>query len=54
MEFSRFLRAVSNERMPVYRWYAGEGFKLDMGARVKADDTSEGALAPIIKDSNNI
>jgi len=52
MEFSRFLRAVSNERM--YRWYAGEGFKLDMGARVKADDTSEGALAPIIEDSNNI
>jgi len=45
MDFSRFLRAVLNERM--YRWYAGEGFELDMNVRIKADDTTEGALAPL-------
>lgn len=48
MECSRFLRApVSNERM--YRWYAGEGFKVDLKARIKAHETSKGALAPIIE-----
>ncbi len=46
MDFSRSLRAVLNERM--YRWYAGEGFKLDVNARIKADDTCEGALAPVV------
>lgn len=46
MNFSQFLRAVLNER--VYHWYEGEGFKLDMNTRIKADETSEGALAPII------
>ncbi len=51
MNFSRFLRAVLNERM--YHWYEGEGFKLDMNARIKADETSEGALAPVFDDSGN-
>ncbi len=52
MNFSRFLRAVLNERM--YHWYEGEGFKLDMNARIKADETSEGALAPIIDGDSKI
>jgi len=55
MNFSRFLRAVLNEGM--YHWYEGEGFKLDMNARIKADETSEGALTPIIdgdSESNSI
>ncbi len=51
MDFTRLLRAVLNEKM--YHWYEGEGFELDMNARMKADDTSEGALAPVIdRDSD--
>ncbi len=51
MDFTRLLRAVLNEKM--YHWYEGEGFELDMNARIKADDTSEGALAPVIdRDSD--
>ncbi len=48
MDFSRLLRAVLNQRM--YRWYAEEGFELDTNSRIKADETIEGVLAPVIDE----
>lgn len=43
MDFSRFLRAVLNERM--YR--AEESLELDLDTRIKARGNPEGTLEPL-------